>query len=127
MLDTDTVSYAIRGDGEVATRLVEHTPDALCVSAITAAELRFGAARRKSAKLHRIIDEFFRAMRVMPFDDASAVHYAVISNNLARRGSPIGDFDVLIAAHAMSLNLTLVTNNVKHFTRVRGLRVENWL
>jgi tRNA(fMet)-specific endonuclease VapC len=127
MLDTDSVSYPIRGKGEVATRLVEHTPAALCVSAITDAELRFGAAKRKSAKLHRIIDEFLRMIRVMPFDDASAVHYAVISNDLARRGSPVGDFDVLIAAHAMALDLTLVTNNIKHFARVRGLKIENWL
>lgn len=63
----------------------------------------------------------------MPFDEACAAEYGAIASELAARGALIGDFDVLIAAHAITLELTLVTNNVKHFNRVRGLNVENWL
>jgi tRNA(fMet)-specific endonuclease VapC len=65
MLDTDTVSYALRGAGDVAARLVEHSKSELCVSAITSAELRYGAARRKSAKLHHAINEFLRTVQVV--------------------------------------------------------------
>lgn len=127
MLDTDTVSFALRGQGGVGARIVKHRPSELCVSAITVAELRFGATRRKSAKLHALIDAFTGNVPVLPFDEACAVEFGRIANELAERGSPIGDFDVLIAAHAVTLNLTLVTNNVKHFHRVRRLKVENWL
>lgn len=127
MLDTDTVSFALRGQGRVAARIVEHRPSELCVSAITLAELRYGATRRKSAKLHELIDAFTGNVAVMPFDEGCAVQFGRIASQLADAGSPIGDFDVLIAAHAVSLALTLVTNNLRRFNRVAGLRVENWL
>ncbi len=127
MLDTDTVSFALRGQGRVGARIVEHRPTELCVSAITVAELRYGAARRKSAKLHELIDAFTGNVAIMPFDEGGALQFGRIASELAGLGSPIGEFDVLIAAHAVSLALTLVTNNVKHFNRVAGLKVENWL
>ena len=63
----------------------------------------------------------------MPFDETCADHFGKMASQLAHRGSPIGDFDALIAAHALALALTLVTNNVKHFSRVDGLAVENWM
>ena len=127
MLDTDTVSFALRGQGRVAARIVEHRPSELCVSAITVAELRFGATRRKSAKLHELIDAFTGNVAVMPFEEDCAAQFGRIASQLADAGSPIGELDALIAAHAVSLALTLVTNNVKHFNRVVGLKVENWL
>ena len=127
MLDTDTVSFAFRGQGRVGARIVEHRPSELCVSAITVAELRYGATRRKSAKLHAMIDSFIGNVAVMPFDESGASEFGVVACALADRGSPIGEFDALIAAHAMRLKLTLVTNNLKHFSRIRGLAVENWL
>lgn len=127
MLDTDTVSYWFRGEGRVRQILERRGRPSICVSAITIAELRFGAMRRQSAKLHQSIDDFSSDIAVLPFDRWCAMQYAFVATSLAATGTPIGHFDALIAAHALTLDVTLVTNNVKHFTRVRGLRVENWL
>jgi tRNA(fMet)-specific endonuclease VapC len=127
MLDTDSVSYALRGRGNVGARIVEHRPSELCVSAITVAELRYGADKRASRKLHRLIDAFTGGLEVVPFDVEAARHFGRLASELAARGVPIGEFDTLLGAHAMALGLTLVTNNVKHFSRVSGLEVENWV
>lgn len=126
MLDTDSVSYALRGEGQVGAAILRHRPSELCISAITLSELRFGAARRKSARLDQAIDAFAANVSVMPFDEACAGVFGRIAAELADKGAPIGEFDVLIAAHAMALDLTLVTNNTKHFKRVRGLEIANW-
>jgi tRNA(fMet)-specific endonuclease VapC len=126
MLDTDTVSFALRGQGRVAARLLDHRPSELCISSITVAELRFGAEARRSRKLHRLISTFVEAVAVVPFDERAADRFAAVAAALARRGEPIGTFDTLMAAHALSLGLTFVTNNVKHFGRVVGLKAENW-
>lgn len=127
MLDTDSVSFALRGQGRVGTRIVEHRPSEICISAITLGELRYGAARRNSRKLHDLIDAFTANVAVMPFDESCAFHFGRVANELAERGSPIGEYDALIAAHAIALEVTLVTNNIRHFDRVAGLAVENWL
>lgn len=127
MLDTDTVSFALRGQGRAGATILRHRPSELCVSVITVAELRYGATRRKSTKLHELIDTFTRNVEVVPFDDSSALEFGRVARILADTGSPIGELDALIAAHALSLDLTLVTNNVKHFRRVEGLRLDNWL
>ena len=127
MLDTDTVSWALRGEGAVPTRLLEHRPSQLCISSITLAELRFGADAKGSRKLHGLIDTFVLSVAVLPFDRAAADRFGSVANALARRGEPIGTFDTLIAAHALSLGLTLVTNNAKHFQRVAGLKTANWV
>lgn len=126
MLDTDTVSYALRGQGSVATRLLEHRPTQLCVSSITLAELRFGAEAKGSRKLHGLVDTFAQTVKVLPFDDAAADCFGKVAQALRKRGEPIGTFDTLIAAHAVSLGLTLVTNNARHFQRVAGLRTAGW-
>lgn len=99
MLDTDTVSYALRGQGRVA------------------AELRFGAEARRSRKLHRLNGTFVEAVAVVPFDRPAANRFAVVAASLARRGEPIGTFDTFMAAHALSLGLTFVTKTTKHFSR----------
>lgn len=127
MLDTDTVSFALRGQGRVATRLLDHRPSEICMSSITLAELRYGADMRRSRKLHGLIDIFAESMAVVPFDSAAADRFGTVATSLARKGAPIGGFDTLIAAHALALRLTLVTNNSKHFDRVTGLKIENWI
>jgi len=127
MLDTDTVSFVLRGQGQVAARLLEHRPSQLCISSITLAELRFGAEARRSRKLHSLIRTFVEAVAVVPFDERAADCFATVAVALARRGKPIGTFDTLMAAHALSLGLTFVTNNTEHFGRVAGLRTENWV
>jgi tRNA(fMet)-specific endonuclease VapC len=126
MLDTDTVSYALRGHERVVAAILDHVPSELCVSAVTVSELRYGAARRKSKRLQELIDTFTGAIAVVAFDDFCAHHYGDIAADLEKRGVPIGQFDVMIAAHAMALDIALVSNNTKHFRRVRGLKVENW-
>lgn len=127
MLDTDTVSHALRGQGHAAQLVARSQRSDLCVSAITVAELRYGAARRASERLHLLIDGFLADISVLPFDRSCAETYGKIAHDLSSRGIGIGDFDLLIAAHALTLDLTLVTNNLKHFSRVRGLNVESWL
>lgn len=126
MLDTDSVSFALRGHGRVGARILEHRPSELCVSSITLAELRYGAARRDSRKLHAAIDAFTSNVAVLPFDESCADQFGVLAAVLASEGTPIGDFDVLIAAHALATDATLVTNNVKHFSRIENLTIENW-
>lgn len=126
LLDTDSVSFALRGHGEVGTRLRSQRPSDLCMSAISLAELRYGADRKGSRKLHSLIDTFAAAVEVAPFDEAAAAEYGRIGSMLAERGTPIGEFDVLIAAHAVALRCALVTNNIRHFSKVPGLSVENW-
>jgi tRNA(fMet)-specific endonuclease VapC len=126
LLDTDSVSFALRGHGEVGARLQARRPSDLCMSAITLAELRYGADRKGSRKLHALIDTFAAALEVASFDEAAAAEYGRIGSMLAERGTPIGEFDVLIAAHAVALRCTLVTNNVRQFSKVPGLSVENW-
>lgn len=127
MLDTDSVSFALRGVGQVGAKILEHRPSELCISSITLAELRYGANRRGSAKLHEIIDAFTGNIVVLPFDDTAADQFGIIAAELGRRGTPIGEFDVLIAAHALAVDATLVTNNTKHFSRVAELVLENWM
>ena len=127
MLDTDTVSFALRGHGRVGSRLLEHRPSQLCMSSITLAELRFGAEARRSRKLQNLINTMAESILVVPFDQPAADHFATVAVSLARRGVPIGTFDTLIAAHARSLGLIIVTNNTKHFGRVVGLKTENWV
>ncbi len=126
MLDTDTVSFALRGQGNVAQQLAAHRPSELCVSVITLAELRFGADRRRSRKIHAAIDAFVSGVNVAPFDEAAAAQFGAVGAALAGGGAPIGQMDTLIASHAVSVGATLVTNNTKHFARVRGLKLENW-
>jgi len=127
MLDTDSVSFVLRAQGHVAERMARHASDEICISAVTLAELRFGADLVHSSRLHFSIDRFVRNVVVEPFDEICAKVYGAIASELQLQGSPIGKFDVLIAAHALTIDATLVTNNVRHFARVPGLRVENWL
>jgi tRNA(fMet)-specific endonuclease VapC len=126
MLDTDTVSFALRGVGEVGERLAKHKRSELCLSAITVAELRFGADKRSSRKIHQAVDAFLSGIEVLPFDSAAAEKFGSIAATLAKAGAPIGQMDTLIAGHALSVGAILVTNNLRHFSKVDGIKVENW-
>ena len=127
MLDTDTVSFALRNHGRVADTIRERRPSELCVSAISVAELRFGAESRGSKKIHRALDAFLHDIAVLSFDQRAAEWFGSTCATLEGRGEPIGQLDTLIAAHALSIGATLVTNNSKHFARVQGLEIENWV
>lgn len=127
LLDTDTVSYALRGEGDVAERIRARRPSELAISAITLAELHFGAERRKSRRLRRLIDGFVGDIDVVPFDEAAATRFGKVAATLASKGTPIGILDTMIAAHALHLGLTLITHNTKHFQHVRGLKIADWV
>ena len=127
MLDTDTVSSALRGQSDVAVHLLDRRPSEISISSITLADLRFGADAKGSRRPHRLIDTFVMSVQVLPFDQVAADRFGVVALALAKRGEPIGTFDTLIAAHALSRGVTLVTNNTKHFQRVSGLKIANWV
>ena len=126
LLDTDTISYFLRDEGLVGEKIRTHKPSEIAVSAITIAELRFGADKRKSNRIHLLIDTVGRTFRVLPFDEQAAQRFGVVAANLERSGQEIGSLDCMIAAHALSQGLTLVTRNVVHFKRIRGLKMQNW-
>lgn len=126
MLDTNTVSYALRGDGRVGERIQAHRPSEIGVSAITVAELRFGAHKRRSPKLHRLISTFLAALTEAPFDSPAADRYGRLAASMQREGRSLDMADAMIAAHALELGLTLVTHNRKHFEHVDDLEIEDW-
>ncbi len=128
MLDTNALSELIRDPrGPVMQRLSGVAPDAVCTSIVVACELRFGAQRKGSAVLTERVNALLDAMAVLPLDEPADTHYADIRATLERADTPIGSHDLLIAAHARSRALTLVTHNVREFQRVPGLKVEDWL
>jgi tRNA(fMet)-specific endonuclease VapC len=131
MLDTDTLIYVLnaRPRHEAVLQRFDREPRRdLVVSAITLAELRLGIAksrRREAARLamQRVCD----GLCAVPFEETAAARYGVVRATLEASGSPIGPLDTLIAAHALSLHLVLVTGNLRAFRRVPGLRCESWL
>jgi tRNA(fMet)-specific endonuclease VapC len=128
MLDTNALSELIRNPaGPLTQRVARVGTDRICTSVVVACELHFGARRRGSATLTARVEQLLEAMAVLPFDVPADEHYADIRADLERVGTPIGSHDLLIAAHARSLRLTLVTHNVREFARVPGLSVEDWL
>jgi tRNA(fMet)-specific endonuclease VapC len=128
MLDTNIVSALARDPrGAVTRRIAAVGPEAVCVSIITAAELRYGCARKGSPKLLAQVEAILGGLDVIPLDVPVDVTYGGIRTELEAGGRPIGPNDLLIAAHACALGAVLVTANLAAFTRVRGLQVENWL
>jgi tRNA(fMet)-specific endonuclease VapC len=128
MLDTNIVSVALRGHAEVDARLAQLASERWCISAITRAELRFGVAMKPGATtLARLVDAFLQAARTLPWDEAAADAHGRVRASLRSAGSPIGDFDEMIAAHALAAGAVLVTDNLRHFERVPGLALENWI
>jgi tRNA(fMet)-specific endonuclease VapC len=127
LLDTDTCIYAMRGDGSVLSTLLAKDREQIAVSVITEAELRTGAAKSTSPlKTLGRVQSFLGPLAVADFTSGDAIAYAQIRAELERAGTPIGPLDTLIAAQAVARKLTLVTNNVREFRRVKGLDVENW-
>lgn len=128
LLDTNVVSDLVRRpQGVVAHHIAEVGEEAVCTSIIVAAELRFGAAKRGDPRLTDRVDALLAAMRVLPLELPADEVYAQVRCALEKSGLPIGPNDLLIAAHALALECTLVTANVREFARVSGLAVVNWL
>lgn len=128
MLDTDTCSYLLREHPQqVLARLDAVARDEVALSTVVSAELRYGAARVKSRKLATTIERWLALFVIVSWDDEAAQTYARIRAAVEAKGKPIGNLDLLIAAHALSRGATLVTNNTRHFSQVPGLRIENWV
>jgi tRNA(fMet)-specific endonuclease VapC len=128
MLDTNIVSDMMRNPaGNVARHIAEVGDDNLCLSIITAAELRYGAAKSGSARLSERVEAVLARVPILPLDVATDTEYGDIRVALESSGQPIGPNDLLIAAHACSLGAVVVTANVREFQRIPGLTVENWI
>ncbi len=128
MLDTNAASEAMRGHPAFDARLQALPPGQWCISAVTCSEIRYGVAKRPEAvRLHRMVDEFLRIVPILPWDTRAANKHGELRADLKARGTPIGDFDEMIAAHALAVGAVVVTDNTRHFSRVAGLVIENWL
>jgi tRNA(fMet)-specific endonuclease VapC len=127
MLDTNVISDLIKNPkGKAAKRIARVGENSICTSIIVAAELRYGCAKKGSERLFKAVEELLSEIDILPFESPADVVYGGIRSELERVGKPIGANDLLIAAHASTIDATIVTANVDEFKRVRGLKVENW-
>lgn len=126
LLDSDTCIFALRDHPKVMSRLYELNPSEWAISSLTAFELRRGITKGLRADVARQTAEFIKMAQVLPFREKESTLASQIEQQLKTLGKPVGVVDVLIASHALSHSLPLVTNNTRHFEHVPGLRLENW-
>lgn len=131
LLDTNTVSYFLRNHSPaLSDRLLGMAPEALAISVITAGELRFGLKRlapgQRANALGLRLEQILESFATLPLPPDAGKHYAATRAHLEAQGTPIGGNDLWIAAHALASDMTLITNNLREFQRVPGLRVEDW-
>jgi tRNA(fMet)-specific endonuclease VapC len=128
LLDTNILSDLVRHpQGKIAKRIAREGEKSICTSIVVASELRFGAEKSGSARLAAQLDIILSAMETLPLEEPADREYARLRNYLEAHGTPIGPNDMLIAAQALALDCTLITANDREFSRVPGLKVENWL
>lgn len=128
LLDTNTVIYTIKNRPHEVREAFKRQQGRMCVSAVTVGELIFGAEKSSQPERNLAdIEGLLARLETMPFDAQAATHFGQLRAELYRIGRPIGPYDMMIAAHARALGLILVTNNVREFERVPGLRLENWV
>ena len=126
MLDTNTVSYLVRGHATAIGNLIRVSTSSCCVSSLTEGELRFGLARRSAAtKLSAAIEELLLRLDILPWTSATAKLYGGLRARQERNAKPLAPVDLLIAAHALEADAVLVTSD-QAFRQVAGLRVEDW-
>ncbi len=127
VLDTNILIYYFKGMGNVANKLLSIPPMDIGLPTIVLYEISVGIAKSASpGKRQDQLDQLSRTVHTLPFDYQAAQHAAAIRAELESQGCPIGPYDILIAATALSVNGTLITHNLKEFQRVNGLRVEDW-
>jgi len=127
LLDTNICIYVINNrPPAVLARFIAHEPEGLGVSTITVSELYWGVHKSGSARNLAALEKFLSPLTVFDYNLAAAQRYGELRAHLERQGTPIGPLDQQIAAHALALGITLVTNNLREFDRVPGLRLENW-
>ncbi|MDR0898004.1 MAG: type II toxin-antitoxin system VapC family toxin [Oscillospiraceae bacterium] len=131
MLDTNMLIFLMRNrpvSVAIQERIARHNKSEICISVITLAELELGVCRSSNPQINTItLSRVLSGIAVLPFDASAAAAYGEICADLYRRGLKIGAMDTLIAAHAASEGLTLVTNNTREFERVKGLTIEDWV
>jgi len=128
LLDTNILSDLVRNpSGRIADRIAEIGDRQICTSVIVAAELRYGAAKKGSRQLTRQVAIVLGSLDILGLEAPADVTYGELRARLEQAGNLIGPYDLLIAAHALSLGLTLVSDNEREFSRVHGLSIENWL
>ena len=128
LLDTNVVSDLVRNpQGKVAQHIGKVGEALVCTSIIVAAELRYGAAKKGSPRLSAQLEAVLGALEVLPFERPADAAYGLLRAQLEQAGRPIGANDLLIAAHALALGFTVVTDNEKEFARAKDLSVKNWL
>jgi len=127
LLDTNMASYVIKGNFPHVREQLRSVPiSEVGISAVTEAELRFGVARKpQAAQLHLAVNEFLLRVEILPWDSSAAQHYATMRRALEVSGTPMGDLDMMIAAHALAAGAVLVTHD-RVFQRVKHLRIEDW-
>ncbi len=128
MLDTNICIYAIKNRPDVVIkRILKHEPEEMCISSITYAELMHGVEKNLAVEKNKLaLALFLSPFMVLDFDSYAAQEYGKIRADLEKKGTPIGPMDMLIAGHAKSKKVVLVTNNIREFERVEGLNVEDW-
>lgn len=128
LLDTNIISDLVRNpQGKVTEHILQEGETSICTSIIVSSELRFGAEKSGSKRLASQLEAVLSAMVILPLEEPADKHYAMLRNYLEKSGTPIGPNDMLIAAQALSHKLILVSANLKEFSRVPGLNIENWL
>ncbi len=128
LLNTNIISALLRDPNGPAARHIERVgPKRIFTSIVVAAELRYGCAKKGSAKLQAKVESLLSALPVLPLDVPVDIKYGSLRAELEAAGEPIGANDLWIGAHACTLGLTLVTGNTREFERIPGLAVENWL
>jgi len=126
MLDTDTVSLLVRKNPLVIKNLIKHEKDEICISAITYAELRFGLEKKGSEKLQNEVNAILGKLSIIDFNSSQSEIYGKLRLKLENSGRPLGDMDILIASAALSIGAILVSHNVKHFSKIPGIKIEDW-
>lgn len=128
MLDTNICIHVLKHHPTAARDAFNRHSQHLCMSSVVLAELLYGAEKSSHPDDNRdVVERFAARLDIVSFDDRAAAHYGRLRADLERVGQPIGPYDLMIAAHARSLGLTLVTNNQREFQRVPGLLLENWI
>lgn len=128
MLDTNTIIFTMNNKPEKVREAFKQHQEQLCISSVTLMELVYGAEKSSQVEKNlRVLEGFVARLEVLPFDDNAAQHTGQIRAELAVKGTPIGAYEAMIAGHARSLGLIVVTNNSKEFLRVDGLRCEDWI
>ncbi len=129
MLDTNTCIYIIKQKpAKVIERFRQTEVSQIGISSITLSELQFGVAKSSRPEQNQIaLTQFVAPLEIMAYDDGAAQYYGDLRAGLERAGAPIGAMDMLIAAHALSLDCILITNNQKEFARIPNLKIDNWI